>query len=102
MSVPAGVPEKTRFRPRIGVIAGGHTSRCTLRPSLSQIFYEIDSAISGAISFARPLLQQERRLFDTEGMSAAHARAKRAMCTCFDLGRLVHAPPTVADVTSFA
>ena len=102
MSVPAGVPEKNRFRSRIAVSRNGHASRCTLPSSLPQVLTELDSAMSGAIIFMRTLLLQERRLFGSEGMSAAHARAMRAMCTCFDWGRMLCALPAASDITAFA
>jgi hypothetical protein len=102
MSAPLGVPEKNRFRPRITSKQHGHDSRCTLPSSLPQVLTELDSAISGTITFVRTLLKQERLLFGTEGMSAGHARAMRAMCMCFDWGRLLCALPSASDITAFA
>ena len=100
LKVPSGVPPEGRFRD-IHNTHARHCSSCIIPPILPHTLLEIDSAFVAAIAFLRKLLQEERKLFGSEGMSTGMARLTRCISRCFDWGRLLRSSPTVEDINSF-
>jgi hypothetical protein len=99
----ADVDQRGKFRDRIRVEAGGHISRCLLPESVPLVFADLDDALLAAGDFLNALAAEEDKVFGQEGTNAGMARALRAMCTCFDWGRLVGdgLVPTVNDLAEF-
>ena len=99
----ADVDQRGKFRDRIRVEAGGHISRCLLPESVPLVFADLDDALKAAGDFLNGLAAEEDKVFGQEGTNAGMARALRAMCTCFDWGRLVGdgLVPTVNDLAEF-
>ena len=94
---PLGVDQKDRFRDRIRA----NVSRCRLPGWVPAVFGDIDSALAGAASFLRKMIEEEDKLLGSEGCNAGHARAVRAASQCFDFFRLLRNTPTQGDVTEF-
>ena len=98
-----GVDQTGKFRARIRSNKDGHTSRCVLPESVPLVFADLDDALQAAGNFLNALAAEEDAVFGQEGTNAGMARALRAMCACFDWGRLVGdgLVPTKDDLEEF-
>lgn len=111
-----GVDQTGKFRDRIRIhhceghtsccschCCGGHTSRCLLPESVPLVFADLDDGLQAASHFLNALGAEEDAVFGQEGTNAGMARALRAMCACFDWGRLVGdgLVPTANDLAEF-
>jgi hypothetical protein len=107
---PEEGPSRCRWCSPIGAAArvGARVSRCTisrcsLPESVPLVFADLDNALQAAGAFLNALAAEEDAVFGPEGTNAGMARALRAMCTCFDWGRLVGdgLVPTTNDLAEF-